>query len=330
MNFKELNNLYCDSSHGTFHENQINRLRNQLSKLKNFSPALLAAAVIPANAEVSSNCLEDPIEVPVNRVSSCVTGYYYLDIDGDGTDDLKLGIVGKTNGTIRWIVDHTAGVENLGLFSNIGYYINAALSSAATIGPTIPPSFDWNSNYQSLYFTNQDTVLGHWLPPHRAFLGVRISVGDDSWKYAWVELEVYEYGMRIYGWACEGDPDRPIIAGSCQEEPVEPIPTVSEWGLITLSLLLLSFGTAVVYRKQMELSNANDASSFTMKLSTPLFHKSSYLGSLAVVLGLGLLLSIFSWLTTGTITLVDIVGGTITAPILAYWIHLVWMFQKRS
>ena len=107
-------------------------------------------------------------------------------------------------------------------------------------------------------------------------------------------------------------------------------PTLSQWGLITLSLFLLSLGTVVIGRRRM-LLNTGETVEMDDQIDTlfqrppfyaSLFQKSLlFTGLLAVIAGIG------SLVFMGGITLVDVLGTAVAGPIFAYLVHLLVAFE---
>jgi hypothetical protein len=99
-----------------------------------------------------------------------------------------------------------------------------------------------------------------------------------------------------------------------------PIPTISQWGLIILALLLLTVGTVCVHRRQasLELAGGMEMLQDRLPLVVPGVLAKSLLVAMAVasVGGAGFVLVV------GSISLVDVLGTLVCAAIVGYWSHL--------
>ncbi len=102
------------------------------------------------------------------------------------------------------------------------------------------------------------------------------------------------------------------------------IPTVSEWGLILLALLLLSVAGVVLGRvRAYQFAGYNG----TVTSGIP-FNRSLYISSFIGALVVALLIGGFSFWLYGTITTIDLIGSMIALPIAAYLIHLIGGYKQ--
>jgi len=104
-------------------------------------------------------------------------------------------------------------------------------------------------------------------------------------------------------------------------------PTLSEWGLITFTLLLLSFGMVFVYRRQNALAIAGTAVSADAKPST--FDRSLYFKALGGTLVLAIAGLVTAYRYFGTLTITDTIGTLVSACIVAYMVQLSMMMKKK-
>lgn len=108
------------------------------------------------------------------------------------------------------------------------------------------------------------------------------------------------------------------------------IPTVSEWGLIIMTLLLLTAGTIILARRRVVLAGAGGGSVDTsmapdMPLFAPSVFATALVGTLALVgIGFAVAFRLNDELATR-----DIIGSLISAPIFAYMVHL-WIQLGRK
>jgi len=108
--------------------------------------------------------------------------------------------------------------------------------------------------------------------------------------------------------------------------PPPDTPTLSEWGLITFTLLLLSFGMVFVYRRQNSLAIAG-AMSEDIKPST--FDRSLYFKALGGVLVVAIAGLATAYRVFGTLTLTDTLGTLASACIVAYMVQLSMLMKKK-
>lgn len=108
------------------------------------------------------------------------------------------------------------------------------------------------------------------------------------------------------------------------------IPTLSEWGLILLTLLLMTFGSIQLHANSLSTSIQNVVYLPVFKKATLPFEKSIFMHavtitSLLIVVGFMICYKIY-----GAIFTPDIIGVALSSPVFAYLIHLVWMIEKKN
>jgi hypothetical protein len=110
---------------------------------------------------------------------------------------------------------------------------------------------------------------------------------------------------------------------------IAPIPTLSQWGLILLGLLLLAAGTIVLRRWQPALQAAMPGMAGPRPGDTRLFVPERFLRVLAVTLGVAVLglAGVIVW--SGGVAARDIAGALLSAGIVAYWLHLLPRTQQE-
>jgi len=144
---------------------------------------------------------------------------------------------------------------------------------------------------------------------------------DDSVQYTCtsdydcysVEL-VTKAGKKLQGYACA--------------EPFGgQVPTLSEWGLIVFSLLILTLITVVVARRRTATSMAGEGGDVTMH--GPLFVPRLFMRSLTITMGAAAIVLVAATMVSTTVPLRDIVGTFLSAGIIAYMAHL-WFIGKSD
>jgi len=116
-------------------------------------------------------------------------------------------------------------------------------------------------------------------------------------------------------------------AGTCTLSTAV-IPTVSQWGVIAMTLLLLSAGSALWSRRAISLVAAEGGPVLDQGWAPP-FDRRSYALALAGVLGV-----VTASLTLGSglgveLRSADLVGALLCAPILAYVVHFWFPTRER-
>jgi len=108
------------------------------------------------------------------------------------------------------------------------------------------------------------------------------------------------------------------------------VPTVSEWGLIVLTLSLLTAGTVFLARRRTVLAGAGVGSvELSNRPGITLFVPLVFVKALAATMALVVVgFAGVIWLF-GSISTTDAVGTLISAPLLAYLVHL-WIVLARA
>ncbi len=104
----------------------------------------------------------------------------------------------------------------------------------------------------------------------------------------------------------------------------EPIPTLSQWGLITLALFLLSFGTILIIRKEDLLLASTTNKQWGILIQKPPFYKNLFYKSLYTTALMAGIAGLVTFAIYGSIALVDVIGTLTAGPIFAYLLHLLW------
>ncbi len=118
-----------------------------------------------------------------------------------------------------------------------------------------------------------------------------------------------------------------VLSNSCDQ--CIAIPTLSEWGLITLCLMLMAYGSVAIGAVSVAFAGSkNIPLPFGRQLILP-FDKAVFRKSMIITLLLVLAGWILSIALTGTVLMSDIVGPFIAGPVFAYLMHLLWMMEKN-
>lgn len=110
-----------------------------------------------------------------------------------------------------------------------------------------------------------------------------------------------------------------------------PIPTLSEWGLIILALLLLSVGTVFIVKSPLVEfaggtgTGAQDFKGRVLLLWAPAVFRRVVIGAVVMAL-VGLAGAIWA---LGTVSAVDVAGTMISTVIVSYWVHLLILSRSK-
>ncbi len=123
--------------------------------------------------------------------------------------------------------------------------------------------------------------------------------------------------------------------GDCSNSPqmhslmitvLADVPTLSEWGLILLALLLMNLGSIFIAQEKLALATPRNFKlpliSLQLPFSAEYFNKAVVLTAIFAFVGFA-----GSIVLMGTIAASDLIGVFVTAPVFAYLVHLVWMMK---
>ncbi len=123
---------------------------------------------------------------------------------------------------------------------------------------------------------------------------------------------------------CDPDPD----GFSMMITVVSGVPTLSEWGLILLALLLMNLGSIFIAQEKLALATPRNFKlpliSLQLPFSAEYYNKAVVLTAIFAFVGFA-----GSIVLTGTIAASDLIGVFVTAPVFAYLVHLVWMMKGK-
>ncbi|MEZ4885307.1 MAG: hypothetical protein R3E32_11315 [Chitinophagales bacterium] len=198
----------------------------------------------------------------------------------DGTDDQGQAFFSA------WGYDGTAskimGVSTYNTLESSTYYRVRNMPYGATISSAVTRAT--NDNYIGFGFeeetNNSTTYTTTWFKGGEpswlvgfpnvqgvtGYIGVEFPIGGQD-HYAWVRIKAdfqvdMQAGQDIYSKACvtildyayNDTPGEKILAGEgATASPPASIPTLSEWGLLNLALLLMTFGTIYLIQPNFSL-----------------------------------------------------------------------------
>lgn len=105
------------------------------------------------------------------------------------------------------------------------------------------------------------------------------------------------------------------------------IPTLSEWGLITLALMLMSYGSVVMAGagKLAGTSNAQIPMGFQLPFNAAILRKAFMFTGILALMGYTMSIVLF-----GAIFFSDIIGVAIAGPVFAYLAHLLYLIETNK
>ena len=108
------------------------------------------------------------------------------------------------------------------------------------------------------------------------------------------------------------------------------VPTMGEWGMFLFALIMITFGVVFVFNTQYRLviSGTNNVSGSFNGRQFP-FEAGMFKTALKHACGLAIAGFGFIFLIWGEIVLSDLVGMSLTIPVVAYLLHIINLFGKK-
>jgi hypothetical protein len=152
----------------------------------------------------------------------------------------------------------------------------------------------------------------------------------------WAEVSHIAAGdVIIFPTTFAGDNDFTveIVPDSTQEVTFkylpEVIPTLSEWGVIILLLLVLAVGMAFLYKRKNSLALAGTGEAEVSNVRSSLFNLKLFFKAFGIVLLIGVIGLAASFWYFGQINIADPFGVFISAAVVAYMVQL-WLLKKEG
>jgi hypothetical protein len=118
-----------------------------------------------------------------------------------------------------------------------------------------------------------------------------------------------------------GGPFPLMEGGTCAA--CQQVPTLGQWGLILLSLLILTFGVVALRKHEPVLAMAGQGTSTASNNRSLPFNKAAFGKMLIVVmLGLAAVFAVAVGFFGYEMTTADVPGSLLAGPMLAYLLHL--------
>ena len=227
----------------------VETLKSKAASLAKFTPALLLAGVVPAEAQVVCNDSAAPIVVSGNFTTPATAS---IDMNGDGNADFYVSARTTTSFAMGGFIYGPGSNNVVGELSSGSFFYTAAnLSAGFVVGPTLPAGFSSNGSGTLAYPANS---WGNFIAPDNGFAGVSFDIAGAT-HYGWIELSTSGGGglppanangvVTIEGFCYETTAGASIVTG----ERDTIVPTMGEWALISLNLLLMIFGVVAVRQR---------------------------------------------------------------------------------
>ena len=126
---------------------------------------------------------------------------------------------------------------------------------------------------------------------------------------------------RVYT-VSTADPLPTYCYSTCDICPAIAIPTMGEWGMFLFALIMVTMGVVFVKGMQTEVGMATSQGAVPVEVRRFPFDKANYFKSIKHAFGLALVGFAFIYLVWGEIVPADLVGMSLTIPVVAYLIHL--------
>jgi hypothetical protein len=246
MNKLDLTKIYGNTGKGSSID--LSALKAKASTLAKFTPALLLAGVVPAEAQVVCNDSGAPIVVSGTYSSK---GSVSIDIDGDGNIDFYVSARTTFYNAMGGYLSGPGSNNVVGVqHSTQTYYTAANLAAGFPNGATLPPGYTSDGN-ETLAYPNYN--WGNFQAPNNGFAAVSFDIAGST-HYGWIELTTSggpaDGGppglVTVEGFCYESTPGATILTG---DRASALIPTLGEWALISLNLLLMIFGVVALKQR---------------------------------------------------------------------------------
>lgn len=286
----------------------------QLAKKIGSYSALAAAFMSTANVAHAAAVYTDVNPDAVITVGNTVS----FDIDGDGTNDYDVFASTFFGSSYVAITAAPNPVVGTSLYNVYKLNLLDPIDGAS-------PLFNQVGFAPLLYSGGQGNY-----PPGSGpgYVGLSFDIGGNN-HFGWMEVEVVTAGQAIvYAHGYNDTPDEVSLAGdpgaaNCVPGGPLGVPTMSQWGLITFALMMLSFGTIAIGRKKRIMPDGTTVDmGIAHEFRNPPFSAKHFKKATLLTLGLIGLATTGTLLAYGSIALVDVIGFSVASPIFAYLAHL--------
>lgn len=162
----------------------------------------------------------------------------YWDMESSDTSTSSFGAVGdfylSDHGDIHF--DTGAGASMVAIGSTQG-------GALLPLGTPIDASSNWST---SSYVGTTD-YQGLMVPPQTSYFGLRFELNGQT-HYGWVQIEEGLSEQSVLAWGYETTPNLAIAAGATFGGAAS-VPTVSNWAMIVIILLLAALAVAQLRRR---------------------------------------------------------------------------------
>lgn len=307
-------------------EQKATRLKSKLATATSLAiPAL--TALVPLSELEATIIHNQGFSSPIT-VSGFSTGTS-IDINNDGNSDIGMGFYPGPYPLIIAFADYALQLDPT-------YTSGPPFAARLASGVCIPTSGSalgaggYLGAYGPMPPSGTPGTFGPWTQGSTGYLGL-IFMHEGEAHAGWIEISV-DYSVpsfQITGWAYEDIPMTLIAAGQTSGISFDcnpglqdaSVPTLSEWGIITLFLSIFATGAAFIARGRAALAGVGQqiqVNNRRFPFDKALFGK-TLLGTLGVMTALfATAMLVFGY----ELTAADIPGILITSPLIAYVVHL--------
>ncbi|MFK7904896.1 MAG: hypothetical protein AB8B69_07220 [Chitinophagales bacterium] len=248
-------------------------IKNKFSLNKKLSAyATMGAAFLATSSEVQGTIVHtDPADVTVATDNT----YFGVDIDGQSiTATTTSSSAISSNSAIElffsvystsvgvWGQGYWYGSDTNEIVANdelvVGFNVAMNFASGSLIQSPITHASDGGGSLGQSGSSNSSQFVP---PPQTGFLGVQFQIAGQN-HYGWVRVTLNSIGsVTVHDFAYEDQPNTCIAAGATSGPAICPVtvssagnvPTLSEWGLLNLAILLMTFGTIYLIQPNFSL-----------------------------------------------------------------------------
>jgi len=197
--------------------------------MKNFTQLLLIFGLIFSFSEVSSQIMYTDV-VPDSVVN--IGDSMYIDLDGDGVDDVKLYAAPASVPLLELIGVVSAPLDSNQLISNVSLILTASIVDVTPLDSGISVdslNTNWNENFtkvdgydmgMAINFTGSfpappSGTIGTWFNATDKYIGIKFDI-SGVWHYGWIRCNVNAAATQliIKDYAYEQTPGKEINTGA--------------------------------------------------------------------------------------------------------------------
>ncbi|MGB1242796.1 MAG: IPTL-CTERM sorting domain-containing protein [Chitinophagales bacterium] len=330
-------------------QQKAKNLKNKLGKYAAVSTAFIAAIpnIAYATIQHTNVTMNSVISNPTNTTGAPAIGqqnFYPIDFDGDGNNEVSINQVFFGSNSLKpFVLAQEARIDRSTFLS----FSVTQLNTTQTVNSLGNLGGSNSANY--LAYITPGTSYPNFATGTPKYIGVSFPIAGQT-HYGWIQVTLSADAKvtTIHDFAYEDCPCQGIVVGATAggpglacppancpfyPAPNPNVPTLSEWGLLTLAVLFMTFGTLYIGRREEILEAAtNNGEQFKIGYAwqkSP-FEWAIFWKTFLATIGLATVAGALSLFMYGGIAAADIIGTAIAGPIFAYWMHLLWIFERNN